>query len=37
MESNKEIPVPPLTTNGPYFIGTEKTGNMNKHFSTKQQ
>ena len=29
VESNNEMPAPPLTTNRPYFIGSEETGNMN--------
>ena len=29
VESNNEMPAPPLTTNCPYFIGSEETGNMN--------
>ena len=28
-ESNNEMPAPPLTTNRPYFIESEETGNMN--------
>ena len=29
VESSNEMPAPPLTTNRPYFIGSEETGNMN--------
>ena len=29
MESSNEMPAPPLTTNRPYFIGSEETGNKN--------
>ena len=29
VESNNKMPAPPLTTNCPYFIGSEETGNTN--------